>query len=64
MNIFYLNDTQESVLTLSRILMVRKSSPNLDIFFHGREHPIMFHFTSQESLEDNYERLIYAMSQL
>lgn len=62
MDIFCLNDTQESILTISQILAVRKSSIcNLEIFFLGRENPLNFHFTNQENLEENYKRLMYAM---
>lgn len=61
---FFLNDTQESILILSQILVVRKSSMyNLEIFFHGRENPLIFHFTSLKTLEDDYKRLIRDMCQ-
>lgn len=64
MNIFCLNDTQESVLTISQILAVRKSSIcNLEVFFHKRENPLVFHFTNQENLENDYKRLIRDMYQ-
>lgn len=60
---FSLKDTQESILAISQILAVRKSSVcNLEIFFLGRENPLNFHFTNQEDLENNYKRLIYAIT--
>lgn len=64
MDTFCLNDTQESVLTVSQILVVRKSSGyNLEIFFQRRENSLIFHFASQKILEDDYKRLICAMCQ-
>ena len=64
MCIFCLNDTQESILILSQILVVRQSSMyDLEIFFHNRQSPLIFHFTSPKTLEDDYKRLIRDMCQ-